>query len=331
MNHMNKMKLGVLGVSHLFVTKVLSPLLKSDIVEVYGIASRDGGKAQAISLKYDIPKYFSSYEELLQDKSIEMVYIPLPNHIHAEWIRKAADYGKHIICEKPLTLNAAEAQAAIDYATKSGVKVMEAFMYRFHPQWQRTLELVEFSEIGKITTIHTFFGYSNSDPQNIRNIKQTGGGAILDIGCYAVSTARFLLQSEPKRVISTVNIDAVFQTDVVASGILDFGEVRTVFTVGTKTFPYQKVQIFGTDGIITIEIPFNIYPDVPARVSIQNGVGIRTLELDPADQYLLEFEQFALAVRDGAATPISPSDAVNNMKVIDALFKSAQSGKWENV
>jgi predicted dehydrogenase len=328
---MKTMKLGILGVSNLFITKVLPSLVTSTVVEVYGIASRNGEKAKEAASKYGIPKYYSSYEELLQDKAIDMVYIPLPNHIHAEWIKKSADYGKHIICEKPITLDAAEAQAAIDYAHKKGVQIMEAFMYRFHPQWRRALELLRFAEIGRITSIHTFFGYNNTDPNNIRNIKETGGGAILDIGCYAVSTSRFLLQAEPKRVISTMDIDSAFQTDIVVSAILDFGRVRTLFTVGTQTYPYQKVQVYGTGGIMTIEIPFNMYPDVPAQVTIQKDVSTRTLELGPADQYQLEFEEFALAVQEGKATPTSAVDAVNNMKVLDALFKSAKSGKWENV
>ncbi|HBE79589.1 MAG TPA: gfo/Idh/MocA family oxidoreductase [Firmicutes bacterium] len=266
----------------------------------------------------------------MQDNSIEMVYIPLPNHIHAEWIKKAADYGKHIICEKPLALNASEAQNAIDYAIQKGVRVMEAFMYKFHPQWQRVLELVKFGEIGRITTIHTFFGYSNTDPENIRNIKEFGGGALLDIGCYAVSTARFLLQAEPKRVLSIATFDKAFYTDITASCILDFGTVQTLFTVGTQTYSNQKVEIFGTDGSITIEIPFNIYPDVAAKVTVQNGVGIRTLELGPADQYLLEFEGFARSIGERKNAP-SAYDAVNNMKVLDALFKSAESAVWEQV
>jgi predicted dehydrogenase len=329
MNH--KMKLGVLGVSNLFVTKVLPSLLKSDIVEVSGIASRDGGRAREVSEKHGIPRYYGSYEQMLQDQSIEMVYIPLPNHLHAEWIKKSADFGKHIICEKPIALNAPEAQAAIDYAESKGVKIMEAFMYRFHPQWRKALEKVLFQEIGKITTIHTFFGYDNKDPKNIRNIKEAGGGALLDIGCYAVSTARFLLQAEPNRVIATMDTDDSFQTDIIVSAILDFGRVKTLFTVGTQTLPFQRVQVFGTAGTMTLEIPFNMYPDVPAQITIRTNMGTRTLEYGPADQYRLEFEEFVLAVRSGSPTPILSADAVSNMKVLDALMKSAQSGQWKNV
>lgn len=328
---MNKVKLGVLGASNLFITKVLPAVLKSNMVEVYGIASRDGGKAREISSTYGIPRFYSSYEELLQDKSIEMVYIPLPNHIHAEWIKKSADHGKHIICEKPIALNAVEAKAAIDYAESKGVQIMEAFMYKLHPQWQRALEVVRFREIGKITTIHTFFGYDNKDPKNIRNIKETGGGALLDIGCYAVSLSRFLMQAEPNRVFAIANIDAAFQTDIVANCILDFGSIRTLFTVGTQTFPAQGVQVYGTGGTMSLEIPFNMYPDVSAQLNIKTGVGVRTLKCGPTDQYTVEFDEFAAALRNGTAPPIPSVDAINNMKVLDALFKSVGSGHWENV
>jgi predicted dehydrogenase len=328
---MNPMKIGVLGVSWHFISRVLPGLSKSKLVEVAGIASRNGEKARTAASQYGIPKYYASYEALLQDPEIEMVFIPLPNDLHAEWIRKSADYGKHIICEKPLALNAAEAQAAITYAEGKGVKIMEAFMYKFHPQWQHALELVKFGEIGKVLTIHTFFGYMNTDPKNIRNIKENGGGGLLDIGCYAVSTARFLLQAEPKRVLSVIDFDSAFQTDIVANGILDFGEVRTQFTISTQTFPFQRVQVYGTGGVLTVQVPFNMYPDVPAQVTVQNNVGTRTVELGPADQYQLEFEGFARAIREGLATPAPPQDAVNNMKVLDALFKAGQSGRWETV
>ena len=323
--------LGVLGVAGHFIKAVLPPLLKSETVKVYGIASRDGMKAAEAARRYGITKSYASYQALLEDPAIDLVYIPLPNHLHAEWIKKCADYGKHVICEKPLTLNAAEAREALDYAQAKGIRVMEAFMYRFHPQWRRALEIVKYQGIGKINAIHTFFGYANNDPNNIRNIKETGGGAIYDIGCYAVSTARFLLESEPQRVFCTAHYDPDFKTDILANGVLDFGDVRTLFTVATQTFPFQKVEIFGTNGVMTVEIPFNIYPDCPARLSVRNSVGDRTVELGPADQYQLEFEEFAAAIDTGGATPISPEDAVWNMKVLDALYRSTHTGEWENV
>ncbi len=328
---MKTLKLGVLGASRHFITRVLPALQKSELIEVYGVASRAGQKAQATAARYGIAHHYSSYDELLQDPVIDFVYIPLPNDLHAEWIRRAADCGKPILCEKPLALDAAEAKSAIDYARGKGVPIMEAFMYRLHPQWQRVLELVRCEEIGRISAIHTIFSYSNTDATNIRNIKANGGGAIYDIGCYAVSSARFVMQAEPQRVFCAMNIDPQFQTDVLANAVLDFGTARALFTVSTQSFPQQRVQVFGSGGSITVEVPFNMYPDVPAKVTVQTSVGARTLEIGPADQYRLEFEAFGQAVLTGATPPIDPEDAINNMKVLDALFRSAASGRWETV
>ncbi|HEX7712667.1 MAG TPA: Gfo/Idh/MocA family oxidoreductase [Bacillota bacterium] len=328
---MKTIKLGVLGVSKHFITRVLPGVLKSGCIEVYAIASRDSAKARQASEKFGIPLYYASYDELVKDKSLEIIYIPLPNHLHTEWIKRSADYGKHIICKKPLALNAHEAREAIDYATAKGVKIMEAFMYRFHPQWQRALEIVNSGEIGTLTTIHTIFGYFNADPANIRNIKSVGGGAIYDIGCYAVSSIRFLLQAEPRQVLCMLDRDPGFQTDIRANAILDFGEIRTLFTVGTQTFPAQSVEVYGTKGIMTIEIPFNPYPDSPAKIRIQSKGQTRILELGPADQYQLEFDSFADAILNNRPVPTPPEDAIHNQRVLDALFQSAQTGQWQKV
>jgi predicted dehydrogenase len=328
---MNPIKLGVLGTSHHFVMRIIKPLKNSKLIELYAISSRDKDKAREISLKYDIPKFYSSYQELLDDKSIEMVFIPLPNHMHLEWIKKAADAGKHIICEKPLSLNSLMVSEAIDYAVKKGVKMMEAFMYKFHPQWIHIRDLIKYRRIGNVHTIHTFFGFNNKNPEDIRNIKDFGGGALYDIGCYAVSSSRFALGKEPERLISFVKYDEKFATDILSSGIIDFGETQTLFTVSTQTYPFQKVEIFGSEGIINVELPFNPYDDINSRITVMTGNSPRTIEFSPIDQYQLEFDSFAEAVIENRKTPIPPNDALNNMKVIDALFRSAASGKWENI
>jgi len=301
------------------------------MIQIAAIASRSEEKAKQVAEKFDIPLGYGSYEALLADKNIQAVYIPMPNHMHAEWIQKAADAGKHILCEKPIALNAKEAQESIDYARGKGVKVMEAFMYRFHPQWQQVKELIAMQEIGKVLAVHCFFGFNNTDPNNIRNIKKAGGGAILDIGCYAVSSSRFVVGSEPKRVISLIQRDAEFDTDVLTSGILDFGMARATFTVSTQVFPYQRVVVYGSGGNITVEIPFNAYADVELLVTVTNSVGTREIWLPPQDQYILEFEAFAEAILKDKPVPTPPEDAINNMKVLDALFRSEQSENWENV
>jgi len=298
---------------------------------LYGIASRDPEKARAASEKYDIPRYYRSYDELLRDSSIEAVYIPLPNHLHLEWIKKSADAGKHIVCEKPLTMNASEAAEAVDYAEQKGVLLMEAFMYRFHPQWTRVRELVMIGHIGDVQAVQTFFSYDNDDPENIRNKLETGGGAILDIGCYAVSVARFIFDAEPLRIVSLAKRDPGFKTDILCSALLDFGGRHSVFTVGTQIFPFQTVEIVGTGGRIHIDIPFNTYPDVPAVVTVTTSIGTRVLENGPEDHYRTQFERFSEAIRTNRPSPIPSTDALRNMQVLDAFFRSERSGGWEDI
>lgn len=328
---MEKLKLGVLGVSGHFMRKVTVALKESKNIVLYGIASRSTDKARKAAEEFNIEKYYSSYEELVKDKSIDLVYIPLPNNLHAEWIKKCADNGKHVICEKPVAMNAEEAEDSINYALKKKIYVIEAFMYKFHPQWQKVYELVKVNEIGNINSIHTFFGYNNIDPKNIRNIKETGGGALMDIGCYAVSLARFLLRKEPLRVMSLMNIDDNFGTDSLTSAVMDFGFTRSLFTVSTRSYPHQKVDIYGTGGQIRIEIPFNMFSDVNAKVIVTTAVGTREVIFEIADQYKLQFESFAESIINKKPIPVKPDDAVNNMKVIDAIVKSSLTGQWVNL
>lgn len=328
---MKALQLGILGVSGFFRKKIAIPVAKSPMIEICAIASRSAEKAKEAAKQYNIPQSFDSYEALLASEQVEAVYIPLPNHLHAQYIKKAADAGKHIICEKPIALNATEAQDCITYADEKGVKVMEAFMFKFHPQWQHVRELIQMREIGNVQGVHVFFGFNNTDPKNIRNMKESGGGALLDIGCYAVSCSRFLLNAEPKRVISQVQFDPQFGTDIFFSGLMDFGNAHAQFTVGTQTFPYQRVDIHGSAGMITIELPFNMHADIEARVVVSTSVGTREISLGPEDQYILEFEAFAKAIRNDEEVPILPIDAIRNMTVLDALMESSRKGSWVEI
>lgn len=329
---MKTLQLGILSVSGFFEKKIAIPVAKSPMIDIAAIASRSQEKAEAAAARYNIPKAYGSYDELLNDKYLDSVYIPLPNHLHDEYIKKAADAGKHIICEKPIALNAQQAEDSISYATKKGVKVMEAFMYRFHPQWQHARELIRMKEIGQLQSVQTSFSFNNTDPDNIRNRPDAGGGALLDIGCYAVSVSRFLTGKEPERAISLVQKDPVFGTDTLLSGMLDFGSgQRASFTVGTKTFPYQRVTAIGSGGMIVIEIPFNTPSDVDTRIFVTNSVGTREVIFPPEDQYILEFEAFAKAILEDHKVPTPPQDAINNMKVLDALRTSWESNGWVNI
>jgi predicted dehydrogenase len=322
---------GVLSVSRHFALRVQSPLSTSETTVVRAIASRAKPKAEEAARSMGIARAYGSYEELLADREIEAVYITLPNNLHAEWVMKAADAGKHVLCEKPFAMNAVEAEKAIRHAQKKGVLVMEAFMYRFHPQWQRARELVRIGEIGDVHSVGTVFSYTNKDPKNIRNRTETGGGAIQDIGCYAISCSRFMMGREPLRAISLIRRDPELGTDVLASAILDFGHGRAIFSVGTQSFAQQRVSVLGSAGSILIPLPFNTPPDVPAQVVVSTGVGTRTVDAGPADQYGLMFDAFARAVRTGGPVPTPPQDAIDNMKVEDALVRSESSGGWEEV
>jgi predicted dehydrogenase len=322
---------GILSHSLHYKLRVHTYLAQSPLVHLRAIASRNRERAEGAARDMGLPKAYGSYEELLADKDVEAVYIPLPNHLHAEWVMKAADAGKHVLCEKPFAMNAQETEQAIAYAHSKGVLVMEAFMYRFHPQWKRAREIVTAGEIGNVHVVSCLFTYMQKDPANIRNILSAGGGAIPDIGCYAVSSARFLIGREPERVISLVRRDPEMKTDILSSGILDFGTARSMFTIGTQTFPWQRVDVLGSNGELSVILPFNAYPDTPLYLSVTTGLGTRQVTTSATDQYVEMFEAFSMAVREGGKEPTPAEDAVSNMKALDALFRSERSGQWEKV
>jgi len=329
---MERLRMGVLGCSRHYALRVAIPLCSSLLIEPYAIASRDAAKAKQYAKTWHFPVSYGSYEELLADPNVDFVYIPLPNHLHLEYIYKSADAGKPILCEKPLCLNVKEAVKAAEYCEKKKVPLMEAFMYRFHPQWVRAAEIVRAGELGTVLATTGVFSYTNKDEANIRNKADCGGGALLDIGCYTVSTSRLLMGGEPIRVAASLVRDPVFKTDILSSAILDYGDGRTsTFTVATQMFPYQRVAAYGTAGNLSVEIPFNMFADVPGKVTVTTGVAKREVKTESIDQYLLLFEAFAQALIEKSDVPTPISDAVANMAVLDAVFAAAASGKWEKV
>jgi predicted dehydrogenase len=329
---MEKLRFGVLGCSNHYALRIANPLKASKLVTPYAVSSREAAKSKKYAETWGFPAAYDSYEALLADPKVDFVYIPLPNHLHAEYIKKAADAGKPVLCEKPLGLNAGEAAEAAQYCQKKGVLLMEAFMYRFHPQWTRSAEIVKSGELGTVMSTNGVFSYNFRDPGNIRNIAAYGGGGLLDIGCYTVSTARLLMGGEPERAVCNLIRDPSFKTDILASGLLDFGDGRTsTFTVGTQIYPYQRVTAFGSDGTLSVEVPFNMYGDYPGHVTVITGIGERLIETEIRDQYLLEFDAFAEAILNKQGAPTPASDAVANMAVLDALFASAEKGAWAPV
>ncbi|MGZ3599341.1 MAG: Gfo/Idh/MocA family protein [Ktedonobacterales bacterium] len=327
---MSKVRWGVLSTANIGVGKVIPAMQRGSYCAMVAIASRNLEQAQKTAAALGFPKAYGSYEELLADPEIDAIYNPLPNHLHVPWSIKALEAGKHVLCEKPIGLNAAQAQQLADAAAQHPhLKVMEAFMYRFHPQWQRARELVRDGRIGELRTIQTVFSYFLDDATNIRNRAEAGGGALYDIGCYAISVPRFIFDAEPQRVSAIAEFDPRFGTDRLVSAMLDFGRGTATFTCGTQLSPYQRVTIFGTQGHIEIEIPFNAPPDRSCRIWLQQGEHEREEILLPVvDQYTLQGDAFSRAVLDNTDVPTPITDAVANMRVIDAAFQSARTNSW---
>ncbi|MCG8580577.1 MAG: Gfo/Idh/MocA family oxidoreductase [Bacteroidales bacterium] len=328
---MKKLRLGVLGCSNHFIKRVVLPVMELDNVEVCAIASRNIKKSAEVARQFNIQKYYGDYQSLLNDKSIEAVYIPLPNHMHFEWAKKAALAGKHILCEKPMCMNAEEVQELVECCQKNNVVLNEAFMYKFHPQWIKVRDVIRTNNIGKIQYINTAFSYNNPAASNIRNIKEYGGGALRDIGCYAISVPRFLLDKEPQKVVSLVSRHPDFGTDMLTSAILDFGTVRATFNVSTCANAFQRVDIVGSAGMIIVQLPFNTYADVPAKVTIETPIGTRTVQLEAVDQYGLMVSCFARNIIDKATPSNEEDDAICNQKVLDAILRSSETEKWETI
>ena len=330
---MGKIRWGVLSTARIGAEKVIPAMQLGEYCTVTAIASRKLEKAQATARQLGIGKAYGSYEELLADPDVDAVYIPLPNHLHVPWSIKALKAGKHVLCEKPIGLSAAEAQELLDAAKKfPRLKVMEAFMYRHHPQWQWAKQLVAEGKIGEVRTIQSFFSYYNTDPDNIRNRADIGGGGLMDIGCYCISLSRFIFGAEPRRVCGIMEHDPEFKVDRLASGILEFGNGASTFTCATQLASYQRVNIFGTKGRIEIEIPFNAPPDQPCKVWYEeDGANIEEVALEICNQYTIQGDLFSRAVLEDKEAPVPLEDAVANMRVIEALACSAKSGSWVHI
>jgi predicted dehydrogenase len=326
---MERVRFGVLSTARIASEKVIPAMQRGQRTSVQAIASRDLAKARLTADRLGVPVAFGSYEELLASTEIDAVYIPLPNHLHVPWSIRATEAGKHVLCEKPIGLSTAEAMQLMAVAQRHPhIKVMEAFMYRHHPQWQLAKKIVQDGGIGRLRTIQSFFSYYNDDEQNIRNTPEIGGGALMDIGCYCVSLARFLFGDEPRQVLGQIERDPRFGTDVVTSGILKFDRGTASFTCGTLLAPFQRVQIVGESGRVEIEIPFNAPPDRACRIWHQQNKNIEEILLPVCDQYAIQGDLFAEAILNDLPVPTPLADAVANMCVLGAIFQSAQENAW---
>ena len=330
---MTRLRWGVLGVAGIATKKVIPAMQKGDLTRVTAIASRDLARAQAAAPPLGIPKAYGSYEELLADPEIDAVYNPLPNHLHVPWTIRAAEAGKHVLCEKPIALSSEEARTLLGVRDRTGVKIQEAFMVRTHPQWLAARNLVAEGRIGDLRAMVGVFSYFNQDPSNIRNVPAFGGGALMDIGCYLINTSRLMFEAEPRRVLGLIDRDPEMKVDRLTSIVLDFERGHAIGTCSTQVVAYQRMHLVGTTGRIEIEIPFNAPADRPCRMFVDDGSdlsgrGIETIEIPACDQYTIQGDQFSQAIREGSPAPYPLEDTIGNMKVIQAVVKSAEGRTW---
>jgi predicted dehydrogenase len=330
-----KIRWGVLSTASIGVRKVLPAMQKGEHSTVVAIASRNLARAKEIAANLGIPTAYGSYEELIADPNIDAIYNPLPNQLHVPWTIKAAEAGKHVLCEKPISLTVAEAESLLIVRERTSVKIGEAFMIRSHPQWLRTKALIDAGQIGELRCVMGCFSYFNADPANIRNKVESGGGALYDIGCYCIQASRYAFGAEPIRAVGCIDRDPQMHTDRLTSAILEFQGGQSIFTCSTQMVPYQRVQFLGTKGRIEIEIPFNAPMDRPTRIFIDGGdlfgADRVTEEFPTSDQYTLQGDQFSKAILEDNEVPVPLEEAIRNMKVIEVIFRSAESGLWETI
>jgi len=330
-----KIRWGILSTAKIGVTKLIPAMQRGQHSEVVAIASRSAEKARDAARRLGIPRFYDSYEALLLDPAVDAVYIPLPNDQHVPWSIRALEAGKHVLCEKPIGLSADEARQLREASRRfPRLKVMEAFMYRHHPQWRKAKELVAGKRIGRLRTINTLFSFYNDDPTNIRHNPAMGGGGLMDLGCYAISLSRWLFDAEPRRVMGWVQYDPKFEVDRLASGILEFGdspETRgtATFTCSMQMAPFQQVEILGTEGRIElVDVPFNAPNDRPCAINLQHGDAASRIEFDPCDQYTIQGDLFSQVILDDRPVPTPIDDAVRNMEVLEAVVASGRSNQW---
>jgi predicted dehydrogenase len=324
---------GILGAAGIARTKVIPGMQRSAWSDVVAIASRADEKARAAASQLGIPRAYGSYDALLDDPDIDAVYIPLPNHLHVPWAIRAAERGKHVLCEKPIALSAREARELIVVRDRTGVQIGEAFMVRMHPQWLAVRDLVNAGRIGALRHISAHFSYNRRDPGDIRSHVEWGGGVLMDVGCYAVMLARWLFDAEPTEVIAMLDRDPELRVDRAVSAMLRFASGHGTFTCGGQLVRHQRVHLFGDAGRIEVEIPLNAPPDRGCRIFVDDGRdvfggGVERITLPAVDQYTAQADAFAKAIRGGPSFPMSLEDSVANMSVLDALFRSAEAGAW---
>ena len=336
MTALEPVRWGILGAANIAVKKVIPAMRASRLAVPVAIASRDIAKARAAAAALGIPRAYGSYEELLADTDVEAVYNPLPNHLHVPWSIRAAQAGKHVLCEKPIALSASEARTLLAARDANHVQIAEAFMVRTHPQWQEVERVIASGRVGGLRLMTAHFSYYRRDPADIRSQLASGGGALMDVGCYPIFIARWMFGAEPDAVVAMIERDPDLEIDRLTSAMMRFPTGQATFTCAGQLGPYQRVHLFGERGRIEVEIPFNAPPDRPCRIFVDDGsqfagASAEVIETPATDQFTVQADRFSEAVRGVGTVPVSLETSVGNMEVIDALFRSAERGGWVSV
>lgn len=330
-----KVRWGVLGAARIALNKVIPAMQAGSRSRVVAIGSRNLSKAEEAARALGVPRAYGSYHELVEDADVEAVYVPLPNHLHLPWSIRAAERGKHVLCEKPIGLNAAEAAALLAARDRTGVVIGEAFMTRVHPQWAAVVDLARGGRIGALRSLEGHFSYYSDDESNVRHVAEYGGGALLDVGCYLVNVARLVFGEEPSRAFAAMERDPRTGVDDRTALVLDFGDRVATGTCGMRSSRHQRVEVFGTRGRLEVEVPFGVPPDRTTHVIVDGGSDAidpwrERIAFGPLNQYTLQGDLFSRAIREGGPVPCPLEDSVANMRVLDALARSAATGKWED-
>lgn len=323
-----KINWGILGAAAIAKDQLMPAIKQSTNSNLMALASREIEKAKIIAEANNIPKCYGSYDELLNDPQIDAVYIPLPNHLHMEYTIKAIQKGKHVLVEKPICLKSNDVEEIIKVMNDfPQVKVMEAFMYKLHPQWIKVKELITDGAIGKLKFIQSSFSFFDDNPKSIVNTKEYGGGSLYDIGCYPVSVSRFLFDDQPKLICANMEIDPNLGIEVTTNCILEFENGRSQFFSSIRMKDNQNVKIFGTEGIIELVLPFNPLPNKQAEIILIKNETKEIIKVDSCNQYEIEVSLFSKSIIENTEPPVSIYDSLNNMLVIDKIFESANYNK----
>jgi len=319
---------GILSTARIGLRRIIPALQRAEANATLAIASRDLARAREVARQLGIPRAYGSYEQLLVDRDIDAVYNPLPNSLHRLWTVRAAEAGKHVLCEKPLALDAMEAEAMVAACQRAGILLQEGFMYRFHPQIAETQRLVRDGAIGEPWLVRSAFTFSVSRPDDIRLNASLGGGGLMDVGCYCINISRLLL-GEPTSVSGTGRDE--HGVDVVFAGALQFADLATaLFDCGVRAPGRQFCEIVGTEGVLMVARPFQPEED-PATITLKRGDRHDRIEIPGTNQYVRMIEAFAECVRNAKPPRFPPSEAIGNARVIDALRRSARTGTTAQV